>query len=103
MAAGASCQQTATSSEYSILTLAQLYFAIDEAQPVSQLYTNLSWTTTDTITFEGSKISKMETRKYAVVSSMLLNRAYRIVAERLSDNSEVLLCEGENTDAGKQK
>jgi len=99
MATGASCQQT----DYSILTLAQLYFFIDEAQPVSQFYTDFSWIVTDTITIEGSKISKMEIRKYAMVSYTLLNRGYRIVAECVSDNVAVLLCEGENTDAGNQK
>ena len=90
-------------SQYSILTLAQLYYAIDEAPPVSTFYTNFSWTEVDTLSIDGAKLMKVETRKIAIVSATFLQRGYRILAERKSDNAIVLLCEGDNSDAGKRK
>lgn len=90
-------------SQYTILTLSQLYFVIDEAPPVNTFYTNFSWYEVDTVSIEGAKLAKLETRKIAFVSSNLLKRGYRITAERKSDNAIVLLCEGDNSDAGKQK
>ncbi|XP_065898864.1 uncharacterized protein [Dysidea avara] len=91
-------------SEYSIQTLAQLYFAIDEAPPVNQFYTNFSWNVVDTVAVDGNtKVIKMETKGMAVVSSKFFKRGYRVVAERESNHKVVLLCEGENSRAGKQK
>ena len=95
-------QQT-DASQYTILTLAQLYYVIDEAPPVSSFYTNFSWSEVDSLSIDGAKLTKVETRKVAFVSSIFLHRGYRVLAERKSDNAVVLLCEGDNSDAGKQK
>ena len=89
------------SADYAIQTLAQLYYAIDHAPVVSEVYKNFSWSTLDSVAIDGAKIIKTETKWMAFVSSQFLNRGYRILAERKSDH--VLLCEGENTHAGKQK
>lgn len=89
-----------SSSQYTILTLAQLYYVIDEAPKVSQVHTNVFWTETDSLSIEGAKI---ETTWIAVITNKILNRKYRVLAERASDEALVLLCEGENSIAGKQK
>jgi len=96
-------QTVGQSGEYAIRTLAQLYYVIENATPVSQIYTNFSWNVVDTVSIDGAKIMKAETKWIAVVSSQLLNMGYRILAERESDQSVVLLCEGENSSIGKLK
>lgn len=104
MAAASNPQLETSSSEYFIQTLAQLYFVIDEAPAVSQFYTNFSWSVVDTVAVDGNtKVLKMETKGMAFVSSKILKRGYRIVAELESSHKVVLLCEGENSEAGKQK
>ena len=90
-------------SQYTILTLAQLHYVIDEATPVSSFYTNFSWSEVDSLSIDGAKLTKVETRKMAFISSTFLHRGYRVLAERKSDNAIVLLCEGDNSNAGKQK
>lgn len=100
---GASSKQQPDCSQYTILTLAQLYFVIDEAPVVSSFYTNFSWQEVDTISIDGAKLTKVETKKVAFISSTIFNRGYRILAERKSDNATVLLCEGDNSDTGKRK
>lgn len=92
-----------SSSRYTILTLAQLYYVIDEAPTVSQLHTSTFWNETDSVSIEGAKIFKVETSWIAVITSKILNKKYRVLAERASDKAVVLLCEGENSSAGKQK
>ena len=101
--ASSSSEQQSDPSQYNILTLAQIYYAIDEAPPVSSFYTNFSWSVADTLSIDGAKLTKVETRMIAIVSSTVLHRGYRILAERKSDNTTVLLCEGDNSNAGKQK
>ena len=91
------------SGDYAVQTLAQLYYAIDKAPPVNEYYNKLSWNMLDSVTIDGAKIFKAETKLIAFVSSQFLNRGYRILAERQSDQTRVLLCEGENTNTGKQK
>ena len=91
------------SGDYAVQTLAQLYYAIDNAEPVSEFIKDLSWNTLDSVTIDGAKIIKAETKWIAIISSQILNRGYRILAERQSDKTYVLLCEGENTNDGKQK
>ena len=93
-------QQADSSSHYTILTLAQLYYVIDEAPKVNQLPTNMLWKETDSFSIEGAKISRMET---TWLPSKILNSKYRILAERASDKALVLLCEGENSITGRQK
>ena len=95
--------QSDSSSQYTILTLAQLYYVIDEAPKVNQAHTNVFWTETDSLSIEGAKILKVETTWIAVITTKILNRKYRVLAERASDKALVLLCEGENSIAGKRK
>ena len=97
---GAYDQQADSPSHYAILTLAQLYYVIDEAPPVNQLPTNMFWKETDSFSIEGVKIFRMET---AWLTSKILHSKYRILAERGSDKALVLLCEGENSITGRQK
>ena len=82
------------SGDYAIRTLAQLYYAIDNAPLVSNYYNNFSWNMLDSVTIDGAKIFKAETKWIAFVSSQILNRGYRILAEPQSDQTHVLLCEG---------
>ena len=96
-------QQPDSPSQYTILTLAQLYYAIDEASTVSQVHTHWFWNEIDSISIEGAKIFRVETTWIAFVTSKIRNIKYRILAERESDNALVLLCEGENSITGKQK
>ena len=69
-------QSDSPSSQYTILTLAQLYYVIDEAPKVSQAHTNVFWTETDSLSIEGAKISKVETTWFAVITNKILNRKY---------------------------
>jgi len=97
-------QVVGQSGEFTIITLPQLYFVIDNAPPVSQIYTKFSWNVTDTISIDSNtKVMKAETKWTAIISSQLFNMGYRILAERESDQSFVLLCEGENSSIGKLK
>jgi len=91
------------SADYAVQTLAQLYYIIDHAPEINEFYKNFSWNVIDTVTIDGAKIIKIETKWIAFVSSQFLNRGYRILAERESNQCFVLLCEGENTSMGKQK
>ena len=91
------------SGDYAVQTLAQLYYAIDNAPPVSEFFKIFSWNMLDSITIDGARIFKAETKWMAFVSSQILNQGYRILVEHQSDQTSVLLCEGENTDTGKQK
>jgi len=98
-----SSNQQPDCSQYTVLTLAQLYFVIDKAPVVSSLYTNFSWKEVDTLSIYGAKLIKVETKNWAFISSKFYNRGYRILAERKSDNATVLLCEGDNSYAGRDK
>ncbi|XP_065917407.1 uncharacterized protein [Dysidea avara] len=89
-----------STKEYSIQTLSQLHFAINNSPQASQSYT---WSVVDTVLIDRAKIFKMEAKWFAVFSTVVLNKGYRILAERKSDQSVVLLCEGENSPIGKQK
>ena len=63
-----------------VLALAQLYYTIDNTEPVSEFIKDLSWNMLDSVTFDGAKIIKAETKWIAFVSSQIFNRGYGILA-----------------------
>ena len=52
-------------------TLAQMYYAIDNAPPVSEFFKIFSWNMLDSVTIDGAKIFKAETEWMAFVSSQI--------------------------------
>ena len=94
-------------SEYSICTLPQLhYFVEHESHSLTgKFYTNFSWKVIKSVETDGVKFMLVETKSWAFVSYLILNRGYRILADRQCTpytDQLIILCEEENCASGKQ-
>lgn len=71
-------------SEYPVHTLSQLHYFIehDSRSLTNKFYTNFSWRVLKSVEIDGVKIILVETKPWAFVSHLFLNRGYRILADR---------------------
>ena len=94
-------------SEYSIHTLPQLHYFIEHESHslTGKFYTKTSWNVIKSVEIDGVKFMLVETKWWAFVSHLFLNRGYRILADRqCTPNTDqlIILFEEESCAIGKQ-
>ena len=94
-------------SDYSIHTLPQLHYFIEHESHslTGKFYTNTSWNVIKSVEVDGVKFMLVETKWWAFVSHLFLNRGYRILADRqCTPNTDqlIILFEEESCAIGKQ-
>jgi len=84
--------QVASFREYTIQSLPQLHYVIERSPHISKIFSDHFWNEIDApLAFDGIKISVVETSIFAVVSNLILNRGYRVIAECQSTSTLLVL------------